>query len=286
MLAKASGTVAAVEPNPDTLMTQGLQAYQRGAFDQALAAWKQAAQLYEHQGKVREQSQALVQAAQASESLGQVSQALQQLELALTLAQQTGDRAWIAAVMESLGRTYLAARKPDAAMQYLNQALAMAKADGDRRLIAAIHNDLGIAHVAQQHDADALASFITSAQGAQAAGDRPLTVRAQINAARMASKLNQPDDARNWLDQAFDALKDFDPSHDKAMNLIQVGLGYQQLRASMPDMNAPLLLRAAGVLLEAATVAEKSATRGRAPMPTAISATCMKPNIATTRRCN
>ena len=256
MLAKASGTVAAVEPNPDTLMTQGLQAYQRGSFDQALAAWKQAAELYERDGRVEKQSRALAQAAQASESLGQVSQALQQLELALTLVQQSGDRARIAAVMESLGRTYLAARKPDASVQYLTQALAMAEADGDRRLIAAIHNDLGIAHVAQQHDADALASFATSAQEAQAAGDRPLTVRAQINAARMALKLNQPDNARNWLDQALDALKDFEPSHDKAMNLIQVGLGYQQLRASMPDINEPLLLRAAGALLEATTVAE------------------------------
>jgi CHAT domain-containing protein len=257
VLAKASGTVAAVEPNPDTLMTQGLQVYQRGSFDQALAAWKQAADLYERDGRIEKQSRALAQAAQASESLGQVSQALQQLELALTLAQQTGDRAHITAVMESLGRTYLAARKPDASVQYLTQALAMAQADEDRRLIAAIHNDLGIAHVAQHHDADALAAFVTSAQGAQAAGDRPLTVQAHINAARMALKLNQPDNARNWLDLAFETLKDFEPSHDKSMNLIQVGLGYQQLRASMPDMNAPLLLRAAGVLLEATTVAEQ-----------------------------
>ena len=257
VLAKASGTVSAVEPTPDSLMTQGLQAYQRGSFDQALAAWKQAANLYERDGKVGGQSLALAQAAQASESLGQVSQALQQLELALTLAQQTGDRARIAAVMESLGRTYLAARKPDAAEQYLSQALAMAQTDEDRRLIAAIHNDLGIAHVAQQHDADALAAFATSAQEAQAADDRPLTVRAYINAARMAMKLNQPDNARDWLDQAFDSLKDFEPSHDKAMNLIQVGLGYQQLRALMPAMDAPLLLRAAGVLLEATTVAEQ-----------------------------
>ncbi len=257
VLAKASGTVAAAEPNPDTLMTQGLQAYQRGSFDQALAAWKQAADLYERDGRIEKQSRALAQAAQASESLGQVSQALQQLELALTLAQQTGDRSRITAVMESLGRTYLAARKPDASVQYLTQALAMAQADGDRRLIAAIHNDLGIAHVAQQHDTDALAAFVTSAQEAQVAGDRPLTVRAHINAARMALKLNQPDNARNWLDQALDALKDFEPSHDKAMNLIQVGLGYQQLRTSMPDMDAPLLLRAAGTLLEATTVAEQ-----------------------------
>jgi CHAT domain-containing protein len=256
-LAKTSGTIAATALSPDNLMQEGLQANQRGSFDQALAAWKQAADLYELAGKIREQSRALAQAAQASESLGQISQALQQLELALTLAQQTGDPALIAAVMESLGRTYLAARKPDAAAEYLTQALAMAQADKDRRLIAAIHNDLGITHVAQEHDTDALASFVTSAQEAQEVGDRPLTVRASINAARMAMKLNQPDNARNWLDHAFDTLKDFKSSHDKATNLIQVGLGYQRLRALMPAMNAPLLLRAAGVLLEATTVAEQ-----------------------------
>ncbi|MGH7180830.1 MAG: CHAT domain-containing protein, partial [Nitrospiraceae bacterium] len=56
---------------------------------------------------------------------------------------------------------------------------------------------------------------------------------------------------------SHEALNDFEPSHDKAMNLIQVGLGYQQLRVSMPAMDAPLLLRAAGVLLEATTVAEQ-----------------------------
>jgi CHAT domain-containing protein len=257
VLAKASGTVAAREPAPDIYMEQGLQAYQRGAFGQALAAWKLAADLYERDSKVGEQSQALAHAAQASESLGQISQALQQLELALTLAQQTGNRALMASVMGSLGRSYLASRKPDAAAEYLTQALTMARADNDRRLIAAIHNDLGITHVAQQHDADALASFVSSAQEAQEVGDRPLTVRASINAARMAMKLNQPDNARNWLDHAFDTLKDFKPSHDKATNLIQVGLGYQQLRASMPAMNAPLLLRAAGVLLEATTIAEQ-----------------------------
>ena len=257
VLAKASGTVFAVETSPDTLMAQGLQAYQRGSFDQALAVWKQASDLYGRDGKVGEQSQALAQAAQASESLGQISQALQQLELALTLAQQTGNQVLIAVVMESLGRTYLTARKPDAATQYLTQALAIAQVHNDQRLIAAIHNDLGIAHLAQQHDADALAAFLASTQEAQAAGDRTLIVRASINAARIALKLNQPDNARNWLDHALDALKDFQPSHDKAMDLIQIGLGYQQLRALMPAMDAPLLLRAAGVLVEATTVAEQ-----------------------------
>ncbi|MDN5943268.1 MAG: tetratricopeptide repeat protein, partial [Nitrospira sp.] len=129
ILAEPVGTVSALEPAPDALMEQGLQAYQRGSFDQALAAWKQAADLYERDGKIGEQSRALAQAAQASESLGQVGQALQQLEMALTLAQQAGDRVRIALVMESLGRTYLAARKPEAAVHYLTQALAIAQAD-------------------------------------------------------------------------------------------------------------------------------------------------------------
>ena len=260
MLAKASGTVAADESSPDVLMKQGLQAYQRGSFDQALTAWKQAADLFERTGKVREQSQALVLAAQASESIGQVGHALQQLEVALALAQQTQDRVWIATVEENLGRTYLATRHPDAATaatQHLTQALEMATADGNPRLIAAIHNDLGLAQVAQHRDADAMASFAASAREALAVRDRPLAVRAQVNAARVALKLNQPDAARNWLDQALDGLKDLEPSHDKATGLIQVGLGYQQLLPEMEAMKAPLLLRAAGVFVEAATVAEK-----------------------------
>jgi CHAT domain-containing protein len=133
----------------------------------------------------------------------------------------------------------------------------MAKSDGGPRLIAAIHNDLGLAYVSQQRNEDALASFTASAQGALEVGDRPLAIRAQINAARVASKLNQTDAARNWFDQALDGLKDLEFSHDKATGLIHVGLGYQQLLPQMTAIRAPLLLRAAGVFVEAATVAEK-----------------------------
>ena len=50
MLAQTPITVAAVELSADRLMQQGLQAYQRGSFEQALVAWKQAADLYERAG--------------------------------------------------------------------------------------------------------------------------------------------------------------------------------------------------------------------------------------------
>lgn len=257
LLTRTSGTIAAVDPTPDSLMQQGLQAYQHGAFEQASATWKRAAQLYEQSGQVMDQSRALVQSAQASESMGQVNHALQQLEVALALAQQTQDRSWTATVLSNLGHTYLAARQPDAAMQHLTQAQEMVTSDGVTPVIASIQNNLGLAHVAQQHLTEALASFTAAANNASAAGDRPLAVRAQVNAARAALVLNQPEPARDWLDQALDGLKDFEPSHEKATSLIQVGLGYQQLRTAMPATSTPLLLRAAGAFVEAAAVAVK-----------------------------
>lgn len=248
---------AAAEPAPDALMQQGLQAYQRGAFDQAFASWKGAAQLYEQSGNAKEQSRALVQAAQGSESMGQVNQALQQLELALALAQQVQERTWTATVLENLGRAYLAARQPDAAMQHLTHALELAAADGNQRVAAAIHNDVGLVQISQQRLAEALTSFTAGASGALAAQDQPLAVRAQVNAARTALLLGRPDDAREWFDQALDGVKGSDPSHEKATSLIHIGLGYQQLRAAMPTIQEPLLLRAAGSFVESANIAKQ-----------------------------
>lgn len=246
------------EPSADALMQQGLQAYQHGAFDQALAAWKQAAALYERSDLVKERSRALVQAAQASEALGRVAQALQQLELALALSQQAKDESWTAVVLANLGRTFLTARQPDSATEHLTHALEMAEAQRNAHLAAAVRHDLGLASIAQHRDAEALASFTASAQGALAVNDRPLAVRAQIHAARASLRLNQPAAARDWLDRAMDNLKDAPPTHDKATGLIRLGLAYQQLLPAMPAVRNPLLLRTAGLFVEAAAAAERT----------------------------
>src|SRR4051794_9260224 len=56
-------------PSPDELMKQGVQAFQHGAVEQALASWKEATRLYEQTGRTLDQSRALVLAAQASTAL-------------------------------------------------------------------------------------------------------------------------------------------------------------------------------------------------------------------------
>ena len=257
LLICAAVTIAAREASSDSLMREGLQAYQRGAFDQALIAWKQAAQIYEREGKLRDQSRALVNAAQASEATGQVNQALQQLEVAFGIAQKLDDRAWTVTVLDNLGRAYLAAKQPEAATQYLTQALEKTNSQDSPRTLAAIQNNLGLAQVAQQQMTEALASFTAAVNNASTAGDKPLTVRAQVNAARASLALDKPDAARTWLDQALEGLNEMPDSHDKAVGLIQVGLGYQRLRTTMPSSDSGLLLRAAGVYVEGEKVAEK-----------------------------
>jgi CHAT domain-containing protein/predicted negative regulator of RcsB-dependent stress response len=241
----------------ETKMQEGAQFYHRGYFDRASASWKEAARAYEREGKVKERSQALVQLALATQALGQLRPAFQQLELALSLAQEAGDQLWTASVLNSLGRTYLATRQADAAEQYLTQALDLAQSHLHHpELTAAVLNDLGILKVLRQQDEEALNDFTRSASLAREAGAAAIEIRARINGTRAALRLNRARDAQAWLDQAYDRIKNLAPSHDKAFALINLGLTDHELRPTLPEQSEPLLLRAATVLREAATVAE------------------------------
>ncbi len=259
VLAVAFPALAAVPgpTPPEVLMQQGAQAFSRGAFDQALAVWKEAARLYERDERVKEQSQALVHAAQAEQAIGQLKPALQHLELALSLAEQAGDPEWFGVVLDGLGKAYFANRQPEAAVHHLTQALEIARQQQARGLTAAVLNDLGIVRSAYQQYADALAAFTESDLLAQGTNQPALAIRARLNAARVALQLKRHQDARLWLDQVYDQLRDRPASHDKAAALITLGLLYHDLRSAFPDLSDPLLLRAAAVLQDAAGVAEQ-----------------------------
>lgn len=244
------------ETPADLLMKEGAKASHRGAFGQALSDWKQAADLYGQEGKRNEQSRALVSAARAAQALGETKQALQHLELALSLAQQSDDSAWLATVLAGIGRTYLAGRQFEAAGQHLAQALELARTHGNPRLLATVLNDVGLLHALRRQDAEALASFTESLRVSQSAEHRLLAIKAGVNAARTAQRLNRPQDSRMWLDQAMDLARELRLSHDKAVALIDLGLAYQELRIGLPSISDPLLLRAAGLLQEAVAVSE------------------------------
>jgi tetratricopeptide (TPR) repeat protein len=238
-------------------MAQGTQAFQRGSYEDALRKLKEAARQYEAQGQAHQQSQALVLAARSAESLGQTRQALQLLELASTLAQNEQDALWRATVLAQLGHTYLTARQLDAASTHLTQAQELTRQISSPALTASLLNDIGILHALQNHPEEALTAFTDSIQLAQQTELPLVALHARLNAARTTLQLNQPENSRIWIDQALEQVNALPPSREKAIGLMNIGLLYRRLLPSLPDLHAPLVLRAAGALQEAASLAEE-----------------------------
>jgi CHAT domain-containing protein len=160
-----------------------------------------------------------------------------------------------------LGRTYLRLGQTDAASEFLRQALALARTQDSPPLTATVLNDLGILSAVQQHDKEALDAFQESMALAQKANLLLLAASARTNAARALLRLNQPISSRITLDTAFDQLKDLHASREKSLGLISIALAYQRLLPHLPRERNPLLLRTAGVLQEAADVAEQQDER-------------------------
>ncbi len=241
----------------DSLMKEGAQYFQKGAFGEALSHWKQAVDLHKSAGNKPGQFEAIGLSAQASMELGQSKQALQFLELALALASTSGDPLVEATALGQLGRTYLTLGQLTEASEFLRQASDLARKQDSPQLTATTLNDLGVLFALKQQDKDALEAFDESMGLAQKAKLPLLAAATRTNAARALLRLGQPANSRVSLDAAFDNLKDVPPSRHKSLGLIGIALAYQRLIPHMPQAHDPLLLRTAGVLQEAATVAEE-----------------------------
>ncbi|MEK7764257.1 MAG: CHAT domain-containing protein [Nitrospirota bacterium] len=250
-------SASAASSPADDAMAQGTEAFQRGSYEDALGKLKEAARQYDLQGQAHQQSQAFVAAARAAESLGQTRQALQLLELASTLAQKEPDAVWRATVLAQLGHTYLTARQLDAASTHLTQARELTTHVSSPALTASLLNDLGILHALQNRPEEALAAFTDTVPLAQQAELPLVALHARLNAARTHIQLNQPEQSRIWIDQALEQVTTLPPSREKAIALMNIGLLYRRLLPSLPDLHAPLILRAAGALQEAASLAEQ-----------------------------
>ncbi len=238
-------------------MQRGRAAAQRGALEEALVAWKEAADLYDQAGQARGQIQALSNAAFAARTLGHLNQAFLQQELALQLARKVGDPTWLTLTLSELGKTYVTNHQYDVAADYIVQALEIAQAQKLHTLGAALQNDLGIVLALQGRPHESLAAFYESAARAKEEGLAPLFVRARINAARVAIQIKQFDEVGPALDEAGERLAASAASYDKTEGLINLALGYRDLALAHPSSHDSALKQSAALLHEAATMAEE-----------------------------
>src|SRR5438093_12790198 len=144
---------------PDQLMAQGLQLFQRGAFEQAAVNWTEAVGQYQQAGKAKEQGEALILLSQAYQSMGHYSDAFKSLKSALALAEQAHDSLRLAVVRGTAGKLYLAAGKNEEAEVYLRKDLLLAKELDNPALSAVSLNNHDNLLTSQKKYSEALAAY-------------------------------------------------------------------------------------------------------------------------------
>ena len=239
---------------PGSLLHEGYDAFTRGAFEQAAEIWQQAVRSHHEAGQVVEESDARMALARAYLSLGFHSRAAQTLDVAVVLTQGK-DRSRQAGAMELLGQAYLAGGRLDAALETLQQAKQLASDVDDQIRMASVVHTLGTVQSALQQDQEALASYSEARRLATSAHAELLAATATINAGKMAVRMGKSQEARTLFDEALVLVQGFPDSHDKAYDLISIGLGFESLQARLPDTGRRLHIQAAEVLEAAGHVA-------------------------------
>ena len=256
LLMSVASPLAAFAASPDASLERGTQAFERGAFEEAVTAWTDAARGYEEASKPSHRVHALARLARAQMELGQYRQAVVNLETALAVASALGDRKQMGAVLAALGAAHVALGPPESAEAYLKRSEAIARELGDDALRGAVLNDLGNLLANQARGADAVAAYTESAVLAARTGQPSLAARAFVNAAAGRRQTGEPGAARALLDRARDQIRQLAPSRERAFALTNVGVGYRELRPLMSGAGDALLLQASDALNEARTIAE------------------------------
>ena len=242
-------------------MKEGLHLFQRGDFEQAILSWREAARVYEAEQKFSQQSSALIHLAQAYQALGQYGDALQNLDAALALAEKSNDKTQGAIALATMGNVYIATGPSEIARKYLDEGLRQARELKNQDVSAIILNNLGNLLTQQKKHTEALAAYEESVSLASARKNHSLVTTALINASTASTNIKQHKEARALLDKALDQMRALEPSHDKAAGLVNIGLGYFELRPNLPDAKESLLLLAHKALSEAGTTAESIGDR-------------------------
>ena len=116
--------------------------------------------------------QALAGAGQLSYFMGKDREARSYLSESLSIARETGNVKWAAAVLQPLGMAYLAGGDLIAARTHLDEAVAMARQLGNKRELATSLNELAMLHRSEGNLAEAEPLYRTALSLAREQGDQ------------------------------------------------------------------------------------------------------------------
>ena len=140
--------------------------------------------------------------------LRDVDRARRQLDLALPLAEDSGDVRLLASVWELIGRFRDNTGDPAGAIEAYQRAIAEFAKEDDRRGIAFVTMFLGMALLAQERHDEAEATLRQAIELCRAVGDERMAARAGIGLGTVHMRLGRIDEARAVLVSSLAVLAD------------------------------------------------------------------------------
>ncbi|HME70817.1 MAG TPA: CHAT domain-containing protein [Myxococcota bacterium] len=199
--------------------------------------------------------EALSAQAARDEARGDFRAAAVALSQAQSLAEASGDKARLTAIVGALGNARIATGPPGQAQKELEEAIDLAHESTTPGVAAAALNNLGNLLVFEDDNKHALERYTEAAREAAAAGDALLVVQAKANAARAALQLGQYARAEELLRKALLDANALPASRKKAFLLVHLGRTAFQLGKAAPDPSKTGFLQAHETLSAAASLA-------------------------------
>jgi CHAT domain-containing protein len=238
------GVLNAVGADGTHLVERGEHAFKRGAFEEAAADWREAAETFRRQANVDAELRTSVLLAGAYQALGQHRVSVEILEAALARAELTGSGVHLIRLRASLGAALVMTLELERARVLLQEALEAASRDEDRTSQSEIQNDLGNLLLVQQEYEGALAAYETSVALAHRADHPGMVARALCNAAVAAVRAGKDGEAEDLNAQALGAIEILESGHDKAFLLVTAGQTDRQIGMDDAETSRRLTLRA------------------------------------------
>ena len=212
----------------DERYKQGLQAYQRAAFAQAIEYWEQLLSHWQDGEPWKDKVVILCRIASAYQNLGMNRQSIKNLESALRSAIEFQSQPHIRSVKGQLGIVYTYTLDHKLAEHFLLESLGMAQKEGNLDATALSLMNMGNLRFVQARYHEAMEYYGQSQSIANELINARWVVKLYINAGLAAVMNKQYDESVVLINHGVNKLKHWDDSHEKANLLITAGAGLFQ----------------------------------------------------------
>ena len=221
--------VKAKESEADRLLEQGFQQFNRSQFQEALASWEQALELYQEIGDRAGEATTLYNLGTAYYPLSQYERAIDSLKQSLTIAREIEDRSIEGWALGNLGRIHHILGQYEQAIDLYQQQLTIAHEIDERSMQSLALSNLGIVYRDLGQYEHAIDLFEQSLVIFRETGDRSQEGSVLIRLGHSYQGLAQYEQAINLYQQGLAISLEVGNRLEEAISLASLGIVHSAL---------------------------------------------------------